>query len=113
LAKLRQENALRKENENQKLAEAKEKGYEQYFQKDEETGLYELTERFYNELYTNGVATDTEKVNEITELVDELNTVSTGQLQTEMEIERLVADLTRDNAENYNAERKLVGVDRR
>lgn len=113
LAKLREEAGVRAENENARLSELNKKGYGKYVQKNEETGLYELTERFYNEMYVNGKAKDAEKANEVLEYLEGLNQVTGESLQTQLEIERLVEEMNGGSAETYNAERTVKGAERR
>ena len=113
LAKLGEEKKVREELAASKLNEIKKKGYDKYIDYDEESQLYELNEEFYNKLFTDGVATDNEKVEEITEMVESLNSLSREALSTELEIKRLVEALKGGNADTYNAERRLQGTERR
>jgi hypothetical protein len=111
--KLKEEQKYREELETQKLNEVKNKGYGSYVEYDEDTQLYELTEEFYSKMFNDGVAVDPEKTQEVMDLVSELNTLSRESLATEMEIKRLVDSLKGGSADVYNAERRLVGTERR
>jgi hypothetical protein len=95
------------------MNEVKSKGYGSYVEYDEDTQLYELTEEFYSKMFNDGVAIDPEKTQEVMDLVSELNTLSSESLATEMEIKRLVDSLKGGSVDVYNAERQLVGTERR
>jgi hypothetical protein len=90
-----------------KLSEISDKGYSKYIKKNEETGLYELTERYYNEMFVNGKAKDAKKAEEVIEYLSDLNEVAGESLQSQLEIERLMEEMRGGRAEAYNAERVI------